>query len=218
MGYTTNFSGKFNLDKCLTIAQYNYLMAFSGTRRMARNEFAVDQMRDHKRQAVGLPVGVQGEFFVGNEANFGQDRDASVLDHNHPPSTQPGLWCQWEPTEDGMHIVWNGAEKFYNYVEWLEYIIANFLIPWGLTLNGSVKYQGEEIGDTGTIVVKDNVVVREDLAAQQETKLRELISKAVAKKITQRVVGTNRNKSLKNTQQVIADLCFEIVTEFLENK
>ena len=53
---------------------------------------------------------------------------------------------------------WDGGEKFYNYVEWLEYLIKNFFEPWGYSLNGSVNWQGEEDEDNGTIVVKHNEV------------------------------------------------------------
>ena len=90
--------------------------------------------------------------------NFGQDDDPSVIDHNDPPKNQPGLWCQWVPSADGEGIEWNGGEKFYYYVEWLNYIIKNFLIPWGLVLNGTVKWRGEDFNDAGKIIVKDNVV------------------------------------------------------------
>jgi len=68
------------------------------------------------------------------------------------------LWCKWAPTKDGTGIEWNGIEKFYNYVEWLEYLIVNFLGPWGYQLNGEVKYQGEDPGDFGIIEVTNNTV------------------------------------------------------------
>jgi hypothetical protein len=115
-------------------------------------------LRDPVREAVGLPLGTDGEYFVGNDTAFGQGDDESVVDHNQPPRTQPGLWCQWVPTKDGLGIEWDGGEKFYDYTEWLKYIIANFLELWGHTLSGSVIWQGEQTGDVGTIVVEDNVV------------------------------------------------------------
>jgi hypothetical protein len=59
-----------------------------------------------------------------------------------------------------MGIEWDGGEKFYDYVEWLEYIINNFLAPKGYVLNGECPYQGEDSDDVGKIVVKDNVVTR----------------------------------------------------------
>lgn len=71
----------------------------------------------------------------------------------------PTLYCQWRPTEDGTGLEWDGAERFYYYGEWLEYLIAHFLTPWGYTLNGTVQYNGWTEGVTGTIHVTDNEVV-----------------------------------------------------------
>jgi hypothetical protein len=59
-----------------------------------------------------------------------------------------------------MHIEWDTGEKFYDYVEWLEYIIYNFLAPKGYVLNGNVEWYGEDRADVGTIVVKSNIVRR----------------------------------------------------------
>jgi hypothetical protein len=70
----------------------------------------------------------------------------------------PTLYCQWIPTEDGLGLKWDGAEKFYYYSEWLEYLIAHFLKPWGYTLNGAVQYNGWTEGVAGTISVTSNQV------------------------------------------------------------
>lgn len=158
MGYTTEFQGTFSLNKPLTEAQVVYLTKFSETRRMKRNAKFAATLPDPLRNAVGLPIGNEAEYFVGGVGYFGQDDDPSVIDHNDPPKNQPGLWCQWVPSADGEGIEWNGGEKFYYYVEWLNYIIKNFLIPWGLVLNGTVKWRGEDFDDSGKIIVKNNVV------------------------------------------------------------
>lgn len=158
MGYTTDFVGEFKLNKPLMPKQMEYLTKFSETRRMKRSEVAASKMEDPVREAVKLPVGHHGEYFVGGLGFFGQDNDDSVLDYNSPPPSQPGLWCQWEPNDGGTAIVWNQGEKFYYYIEWLQYIITHFLRPWGYTLNGEVTWQGEEHGDIGMITVKDNEI------------------------------------------------------------
>ncbi|MBV9849396.1 MAG: hypothetical protein JO250_06890 [Armatimonadetes bacterium] len=72
----------------------------------------------------------------------------------------PTLYCQWVPTEDGAGLEWDGAEKFYYYGPWLEYLILHFLRPWGYTLNGTVRYEGVTEGVEGTISVEgDRVLV-----------------------------------------------------------
>lgn len=144
MGYSTSFDGEFCLNKTLSPKMQEFLTAFSNTRRMPRN--------------VDEKFGVQGEFFVDGKGSFGQESDPTVINGNAPPSTQPGLWCQWTPSEDGNSIVWDEGEKFYNYVEWIVYLIHKVLAPNGYVLNGSVEYQGEERGDDGEIVIENNIV------------------------------------------------------------
>lgn len=70
----------------------------------------------------------------------------------------PSFYCQWIPTKDREYLEWDGNEKFYSYVEWLELIIENFLKEWEINLNGNVFWQGEERSDSGEIVVVNNVV------------------------------------------------------------
>lgn len=158
MGYDTNFSGEFNLDKPLTVAHKAYLEAFASSRRMIRNAKLTEKRSDPIREAVGLPVGEDGGYFVGEGGFHGQDDGEDVVNHNSPPTDQPGLWCQWVPNELGTAIVWDEGEKFYEYIDWLEYLIQHFLAPWGYTLNGKVAWYGEENSDQGVIYVKNNKI------------------------------------------------------------
>ena len=158
MGYTTDFSGSFSLDKPLTDAHAAYLRKFAETRRMSRNVEIASKFPDPIREAAGLPIGEQGSYFVGGLGFCGQELDASVVNSNSEPPGQPSLWCQWVPTDDNDGIEWDGGEKFYNYTKWLEYIIEHFLKPWGYVLNGVVEWFGEEHDDRGMIVVDDNNV------------------------------------------------------------
>lgn len=144
MGYTTDFTGVLKLNKKLTDEDKEFLDKFNNTRRMARD--------------VDAKYGIEGEYYVDGGGMMGQDRDDTIIDYNRPPKTQPSLWCQWMPTDDGWGIEWDGGEKFYNYVQWLEYLIANFLAPNGYLLNGTIDWEGEDNEDIGKIVVKDNDV------------------------------------------------------------
>lgn len=159
MGYRTNFKGQFELDKPLSAPHKAYLEQFNDTRRVRRDAERTALRPDPLRAAVGLPVGGEGGYFVG-DAGLSTRAVASdvVLGKDNPPTGQPGLWCQWRPTEDGAGIEWDGVEKFYAYTEWLRYLVDHFLAPWGYVLNGEVKWDGEDRGDLGVIVVVDNVV------------------------------------------------------------
>jgi hypothetical protein len=156
MGYTTDFEGKFELNKTLDSETHDFLTKLAETRRMKRN---ADVLQGDPVKYGFDSWGTEGEFFVDGGGFAGQDRDKSIIDYNMPPRTQPGLWCQWVPTEDGMAIVWDGNEKFYNYTQWLEYIIAKVLAPRGYVLNGMVEWQGEDSEDFGQLKVEDNKVL-----------------------------------------------------------
>ena len=157
MGYTTEFSGSFKLDRKLNPEHAEYLRTFAHTRRMARNVNRAEELPDPKRWAAGLPIGAQGGYFVGGFLKSVTE-DASVTDFNKPPAMQPGLWCQWTVGDDDQTIKWDGGEKFYYYVEWLRYLIQHFIGFWGYKLNGEVSWEGERSGDMGQIVVRDNVI------------------------------------------------------------
>jgi hypothetical protein len=140
MGYNSEFQGSWKLNKALDDVTYNFLKKLNETRRMKRK--------------VDAKYGVEGEFYVEDPDN----REPNIVDINGEPKTQPSLWCQWIPTECRMEIEWDGGEKFYNYIEWIEYIISKVLAPRGYILNGSVKWRGEEFDDTGVIKICDNIV------------------------------------------------------------
>lgn len=148
MGYTTEFTGRLNFKRKLTNEQARYLIAFSGSRRMKRNPKLLKDDFDPVRDDVDLPIGDEGGYCVS-------EHEDSVVDYNTPPVNQPGLWCQWVPTNDMMGLEWDGGEKFYEYTNWANYINDHFLSKWnnGYAEDSSVIYQGEYIKDRGKLVV-----------------------------------------------------------------
>jgi hypothetical protein len=153
MGYTTDFHGSVTVEPPLSQDEMAFLTKFSGTRRMDCD---------------------QGPYYVDRGGFAGQDRDPGVRNYNAPPKGQPGLWCFWVPTEDGMGIEWDGSEKFYSAEEWMEYLIEHFVgstpkaaaeLPFirPHVLNGEILAQGEDITDRWLLVVKDNVVTTQRL-------------------------------------------------------
>lgn len=155
MGYTTEFTGEFEFNKEVPMYVKDYINRFCRTRHMRRNVDELKQMYPDWKDRCWLGfLGLEGEYFLDEDYDY--QENPSVLDINRPPQTQPGLWCQWIITEDRKHLAWDGGEKFYEYIEWLQYMIDNFFTPSGFFLNGSVEWQGEDPGDTGTIVLKNN--------------------------------------------------------------
>lgn len=159
MGYETSFVGSFDLDHSLSPKRLAYLKRFSETRRMKRNALNASRLPDPIRIAARLPIGDgDAQYFVGGADSAGQGLDPSVVDCNAPPFGQPGLWCGWTPADNGQAIVWNELEKFYYYVEWMEYLIRHFLKPWGYVVNGKVRWDGEDSGDSGVIHARNNII------------------------------------------------------------
>lgn len=158
MGYSTDFFGSLEFNKPVAPWLMEYINKFSGTRRMKRDpEVIKSQFPNWGEMCFNGDLGEEGEYFIGGIGCFGQDSDKSVLDGNAPAKTQPGLWCQWIINESGC-LEWDGGEKFYNYEEWLEYLIDNFFEPLGYVLNGDIEWQGESYDDFGTIHVENNII------------------------------------------------------------
>lgn len=148
MGYTTEFYGRIKVEPPLNKEEIEFLTKFSRTRRMNRRN---------------------GPYFVDGTEAFGQGQDPDITEYNYPPPGQPGLWCQWLPSDDGEYIEWDGGEKFYNAAEWMTYIIEHFLklgaignaeLPFlkDHICNGEIEAQGEDHDDRWLLKVTDNVV------------------------------------------------------------
>jgi hypothetical protein len=75
---------------------------------------------------------------------------------------------QWVPSESLDAIVWDGNEKFYDYVTWMEWICA-WLLQRGIAANGSLVWSGESAADVGTITVDNNAVTATEGAKQPKT-------------------------------------------------
>lgn len=154
MGYTTDFEGRVEIEPALNAEEITYLNKFSDSRRMDREN---------------------GPYFVDGNGFAGQDHGPDeIYDHNKPHSSQPGLWCQWVPTDDGTALVWNGAEKFYEAAAWMQYLVDHFIgsspvakaelsFLQGHVCNGTISAQGEEPGDAWLLEVRDNQVFVQDL-------------------------------------------------------
>lgn len=149
---------------------------------LEKSGLKISYSNDSDNRTAEEIYGIDGAYFAMNDGASGQTRDKSVIDFNTPPGQlfgsqydfyylynenkrlaslsecQPGLWCDWQLTEDGKKLKWNGGEKFYEYTNWLKYMIEHFFKPWGIILNGEVKWQGESSDDMGIIICENNNV------------------------------------------------------------
>jgi hypothetical protein len=168
MGYDTVFGGSIEVvfkDKKNRDEAAELINGLARTKRVARD---LTKVEEHLPKPVN-EYGVQGELFFPTEewpwwSCCGQTYgDPSVADLNIPPVTQPGLWLQWiaNPSEDDdtkMSIVWDGNEKFYDYVEWMKYIVSKIIAPRGGMANGYIECCGDDCLEIMVIEVEDNYV------------------------------------------------------------
>ena len=113
---------------------------------------------------MGYTTDFEGSFKISPPLSQEHVRELTAFSEERhggnmtPCAGFPGFWCDWAPNEDGTELSWNGGEKFYDYVEWLDLVIERFLKRWGHTLDGEVTWQGESPGDRGIIIVHGNEV------------------------------------------------------------
>jgi hypothetical protein len=139
----TDIEGSFSITPRLSEPHVAYLTRFGTTRRMRRDPGVLGGVSypDPLRLAVGLPIGLQSGYYVGQPGN-GHFRCPSVVDTNRPPRGQPSLWCCWGPNPEGDQLV-----VLNDYAcelgPWLRYLIKHFIGPWGYTLRGAVGWREE---------------------------------------------------------------------------
>lgn len=159
MGYTTYFEGSFQVDGPLSDAAKDLIDGLGTTRRMKRDSQKLADRLGITLEECVEKYGEEGQLYCGERECSGQARTSDIIDYNFPPNGQPSLWCQWIYKEDdGGKIVWDKGEKFYDYVEWIEYLIRVVIAPEGRALNGTVRYCGKDKFDGGTIQIENNIV------------------------------------------------------------
>ena len=99
IGYSTDFNGTLSLGRELTEVEKNYINTFSSTRRMKRD---VNKLMEKYKGLYGLPLpiegktpeeiyGLDGEYFVYDDGDFGQSNDGTIIDYNiHPGAVSYG--------------------------------------------------------------------------------------------------------------------------------
>ena len=155
MGYTTEFTGNFKLNKPLDHKTADILNGLNRTRRMMRDPKKLAKVLNITYEECIKKYGKEAEFYF-NFLESGQQNDDSIVDYNRPPHCQPSLWCQWMYNPEKQTIEWDQGEKFYEYIGWLKYILN--ILPEEYTVNGTVRWQGENRKDSGTIDVHNNTI------------------------------------------------------------
>lgn len=153
MGYTTWFEGGFTPNKPFKKEFINYINAFSEKRHEPRDvEIIKRSDPDWSKHCLDGNLGPYGMYYVGSFNGGIVDR-SSVKGY-----TCPGYWCDWFINEKTGAVEWNETENFYEYTDWLIFLIKNFFEPAGYILNGGILWEGEDNEDRGKISVVNNKV------------------------------------------------------------
>lgn len=145
MGYSTAFTGQFALSRPLTADECATLRALY-------------EHRHEEEEDLPLPYVVAGdcpvliERTLKNRTYYGEA--PGILSKKFP-----SFYCQWVLSPDQRALEWDQGEKFYCYVGWLQYLISHFFAPWGVTLDGTIKWKGDMRGDSGSIRVEGNRII-----------------------------------------------------------
>ena len=105
---------------------------------------------------MGYNTKFEGEFRLDRPLDDETYEELSAMDGPFDECDgYPSRWCQWTVGDDWQSIRWNGGEKFYGYIGWIRLLNGRFLAPRGYRLGGTVRFQGEDPGDSGKIVAAD---------------------------------------------------------------
>lgn len=83
---------------------------------------------------------------------FNEDPDL-IKEGEHPDSS----YMQWVPSQTLDAIVWDGNEKFYDYEQWMAWLLR-WLDARGIKANGQLEWRGEDHSDIGRISIVDNAM------------------------------------------------------------
>lgn len=212
MGYTTDFYGTFSISGNITYKLVKYIDAFSAMRHCAIDpDFFKSHFPDWKEYGFNGNIGKHGEYIAIPSENI-YDLQAKYPDYVETNRYNIGIpfgyWCHWNFLDnsenplfdDGIELVdvdeligkkqlrfgWDGSEKFYDYEDWLRFMIFHFFIPSGVFLNGATLAVGEGDGDAKYIIIKNNEVLAVDaLSKGADVALRKYCSNDVFKEVYQ---------------------------------
>ena len=126
----TSLKKFFSENKLIEIRDLKYLKRYyleiGATILHLRNEKYPNIDKNIFHKIIKKVLTIDEEFierhFNLNNAVDTFHRESIVIGRNF--DEVPGIWCDW-CIEDEV-LIWNGSEKFYNYTDWLKFLIKHF--------------------------------------------------------------------------------------------
>lgn len=109
---------------------------------------------------MGYTTEFTGSVKLGRKLTMAEAKELlEIADGGKDSKAVTGIdaYFQWVPADTLEHIVWDGEEKFYKYVEQLRWL-CDWLHEREISANGTLYWQGEETGDSGALIVAENIV------------------------------------------------------------
>lgn len=161
-------TGVITLSRALTDDEFYFLSAFALNKRMRRHRAMLRHMVDEGnledpfRKEVGLPFGMDGYWFVGNEGDNFDEYDPSVFNKAQPPRGMPGCWCSWQPSPANRNILVLSGKKEHHAIRWAGFLTKRLLAKhWGMTASGIVTtttHKDDRV-HTDIAIIKGDVVI-----------------------------------------------------------
>ena len=109
---------------------------------------------------MGYDTYFKGEFKLNKKLTKKVQKYLSNLyeDRHEDLEIFPSHNCSWIYDSKSQSIKWDGQERFYNYVEWIIWIIEGILRPRGYVLDGMIHFRGMCVRDQGMIMIENNEV------------------------------------------------------------
>jgi hypothetical protein len=154
MGYTTIFDGDMTLTPALTPEQVATLRSLTSHRHSTDEGTDIEATIPYDMPTNVLPSHAWAPVFHSGVSNARY----SGADFGSFSDPFPSIWCNWDVSDDGATFAWSGGEKFYNYEGWLRFLITHFFVPWGVRIDGTIEFCGEDDRECGVIVTSGDVV------------------------------------------------------------
>jgi hypothetical protein len=109
---------------------------------------------------MGYTTEFDGAIQLGRKLTMSEARELlEIAEGGRDSKAVTGIdaYFQWVPADTLQHIVWDQNEKFYQYIEQLQWL-CRWLGERNISANGLMYWHGEESSDTGTINVVANEV------------------------------------------------------------
>lgn len=182
MNYRYEISGHLTTDKPIDSELKDFINTFSKTRHCQRNLSALNKAiaqtpnaEKYIKTLIGEDVRKlkSTELFACDQHDeldmvLSNESNKYFITYNMPEPAFPALYCNFFYETQTNTLKWCNKQNIdaspKTIKAWLDWFIRNVFMPLGISLKGTLTYQGEDSEDNGVITVKNNniTIIYED--------------------------------------------------------